>query len=243
MLKIDASNLKSIDFEDVGNVPVGKWLAAVGPGEVPISVGVVSLPPRTILANVFMGVQLANSRDPGARVQVVVPGGNAARAGMQVDDLIVAINDEPVIDQKSVTARLSKLLPGTKVNVRVQRGDEQLDLAVTLAARGQGSLRSQRQNTMGGKVSKRASGFPLVIQHDMVNLNPSECGSPVISIDGTIIGLNIARAGRTETYALPASVVRELIEELKAGKYPPTNTQTAVAPHRERPTTGPTSSR
>ena len=35
-------------------------------------------------------------------------------------------------------------------------------------------------------------------------LQPWLCGGPLVNLDGEAIGLNIARAGRVTTYALPA---------------------------------------
>ena len=53
----------------------------------------------------------------------------------------------------------------------------------------------------------------MAIQHDSV-LNPGDCGGPLVDLEGKAIGLNIARAGRVESYALPAGIVRETVEKL-----------------------------
>ena len=74
--------------------------------------------------------------------------------------------------------------------------------------------RSELMNEMGGPLSARASGFPDVFQHDSV-IRPTDCGSPVVDLDGKVIGINIARAGRTETFAIPADVVKNVFEQLK----------------------------
>jgi S1-C subfamily serine protease len=42
-----------------------------------------------------------------------------------------------------------------------------------------------------------------------------------VDLDGNVLGINIARAGRVETWALPPDVVKPLIADLKAGKFPP----------------------
>ena len=47
----------------------------------------------------------------------------------------------------------------------------------------------------------------MILQHDSV-LKPSECGGPLVDLDGKVVGINIARAGRTETYAIPSEVVQ-----------------------------------
>ena len=62
-------------------------------------------------------------------------------------------------------------------------------------------------------MSQRAEGFEQVIEHDTV-LQPWLCGGPLVDLDGKAIGLNIARAGRVSTYALPASLVKRIVKKL-----------------------------
>jgi len=52
-------------------------------------------------------------------------------------------------------------------------------------------------------------------------IKPSDCGGPLVDLDGKILGINIARAGRVETWALPAEVVTPILKELIDGKFPP----------------------
>ena len=80
--------------------------------------------------------------------------------------------------------------------------------------------RGMLQNSIGGKLSTRRAGFPVALQHDTV-LRPEDCGGPVVDLSGKVIGINIARAGRTETFAIPAGEVVGLIEDLKSGKLAP----------------------
>ncbi|MBI4661526.1 MAG: PDZ domain-containing protein [Verrucomicrobia bacterium] len=72
--------------------------------------------------------------------------------------------------------------------------------------------RQDRMNRMGGELSQRAEGFELAIQHDTV-LQPWQCGGPLVNLDGKAVGLNIARAGRVASYALPAELVKRMIED------------------------------
>jgi serine protease Do len=48
-------------------------------------------------------------------------------------------------------------------------------------------------------------------------LQAAQCGGPVVDLDGRAIGLNIARADRTASYAIPSATVRKLVAELLAG--------------------------
>ena len=109
--------------------------------------------------------------------------------------------------------------PGQTVQLKIKRGEEELDFAVTLTHPfGQFLSRIAEQNRMGGELSDLRSGFPAVIQHDTV-LQPDECGGAVVGLDGRCIGINIARAGRTESYAIPAAVILPLLNErMRLGK-------------------------
>ncbi len=78
-------------------------------------------------------------------------------------------------------------------------------------------------NRMSGRISHRRAGFPQAIQHDTV-LTPEMCGGPVVDLSGKAVGVNIARAGRVETYAVPADTVKLLIRELRGGPAAPLET-------------------
>jgi hypothetical protein len=58
-----------------------------------------------------------------------------------------------------------------------------------------------------------------VLQHDTV-LRPQQIGGPLIDLDGHAVGINIARADRVSSYALPAATVQTVLRDLQAGKLP-----------------------
>ena len=41
----------------------------------------------------------------------------------------------------------------------------------------------------------------------MQSSGPADCGGPLVNLDGKVVGMNIARAGRTESYAIPCACV------------------------------------
>ena len=88
-------------------------------------------------------------------------------------------------------------------------------MAPKLERGGRGFGRADRMNQMGSMTSQRAEDFELVIQHDTV-LQNWQCGGPLMNLDGKAVGLNIARAGRVASYALPASVLKPAIARLIA---------------------------
>ncbi len=98
---------------------------------------------------------------------------------------------------------------GSRVEITIRRGKELLDLDVRLSARGELFVEQNRNDQMSGDFSKRRSGFPRVIQHDVLG-NSSTMGGPVLDLDGKLIGMNIARANRAETFAIPVEKLREI---------------------------------
>jgi serine protease Do len=114
--------------------------------------------------------------------------------------------------------------PGDMMSLKVKRKnkdgeDEELTFKFKLIDLPQMD-RGAMQNVMGGyKLSSRRGGFPKVIQHDTV-LSPNQVGGPLVDLEGNILGLNIARAGRVETWALPADVLEAVYKDLKDGKHP-----------------------
>lgn len=68
-------------------------------------------------------------------VKEVIEGSPAARAGIQVGDVILKFNDEQVHSFDDLVHMLSGLEPGQKVPVEVRRDDQTLTLTVTLSRR------------------------------------------------------------------------------------------------------------
>src|SRR5207253_2964782 len=104
--------------------------------------------------------------------------------------------------------------------VRIKRGKEDKDLKATLGKRPPDMSRADFQTNMGSKLSDNRTGFPNILQHDTV-LNPRDCGGRLVDLDGKAVGINIARAGRVESYAIPSDTVLALLPDLKSGKLAP----------------------
>jgi serine protease Do len=168
----------------------------------------------------MIGVELTNTPD-GPQIVQVVPDSPGQLAGLRNNDLILGVNQK---DTSSVIALVNAIRaapPGGRVELAVRRGEANLKLNVTLSE--QFGPRSSIYNLLRGPVSKRSSGFPSVLQHDTV-LKPSECGGPLVNLDGKVVGVNIARAGRAESLAIPAAAIIPLIEQLRAGPAAPAAT-------------------
>ena len=215
LLKINAGRLPAAKL--TATLPsVGTWIAAPGGlHDQPLAVGVVSVPVRTIdQQHGALGVIIDNS-DDGPIVREVFPGSGANQAGILEDDIIAEINRQHVEDREELIAKIKNMRPGDRVHVKILRDGQSQKILVTLSRRydlfmGQASF----QEEITGPLSVRRSGFPSAIQHDCL-LRPNQCGGPLVDLDGRIIGINIARADRVSTYALPADVIIEWVEQHK----------------------------
>lgn len=156
------------------------------------------------------------------KVSQVPEGGAAAEAGVAPGDRIVAIDGKPIADATELKAAISGKNPGDRVQVDLLRGEEKLTLLARLHdwAPGPAQRRAYYQNNLGGELSERRFGFPLALQHDTV-LEADDCGGPVVDLQGRVVGFNISRAGRTETYALPTELVRARLFDLMSGRLAP----------------------
>lgn len=220
LLKIDARDLPVIAWSDSPTPLVGSWLATPGLSRDPLAIGVVSVGPRKITApHGALGIVLDEVEDV-ARIKEVREESPAAKAGLIEGDVIRKVNGKEITGRQNAQETIRSYQPGDKVELVVERGGAMLNLEAVL-----GSLntifmfgeRADFQNSLGGSLSERRAGFPLAIQHDTV-LRPAECGGPIVDLDGKAIGINIARAGRVESYALPAPLVRETVEKLLASE-------------------------
>ena len=71
-----------------------------------------------------------------------------------------------------------------------------------------------------GGISIRTDDFPEILQHDLP-LFPHDMGGPVFDLQGHAIAVNIARADRITTFALPMERFREALEKwLEADRHP-----------------------
>lgn len=214
LLKVDAADLTPLAWSEA-EIAVGQWLATATQGELPAAIGVVSVRTRSIpRERAVLGVSVSDV-DKGAKVMEIIPDSAAVRAGVKEGDVILEVGGKEIRNGSDLADRVSSFRAGETVPLKLLRAEKTVELEATLTRRpSEPSNRGLIQNQLGGELSTRRDGFPSAIQHDTV-LRPEDCGGPVVGLDGKPLGLNIARAGRTESYALPASVLVPALEELK----------------------------
>jgi serine protease Do len=226
LLKVEAEGLTPVRF-DTAPGTVGGWVASPGLGAEPAVVGVLSAAARAIdpdspeaaIENQNKGYLGINFGERAGEVVVTFVNPQTKAAGkLRPGDVLLEVSGTAIPNRDALIDKLDAYKPGDTVSLKVRRNEEELAVRVTLVPRAAFD-RGAFQNTLGdSKLSGRRSGFPAVLQHDSV-VRPADCGGPLVDLTGKVLGINIARAGRVETLALPSDVILPVLDGLKAGKY------------------------
>ncbi len=204
---------------------IGRFLISPGTGAAPVGVGIVSVQPRAIPPQrVLLGVEIRPS-DKGPRIHRLLPEMGAAKAGLLQGDIITHVGSKSTATREDVLEQLKDLSKGDTVQVKAIRGDKPVVVTVGVEPLPESRYdRAAHMNRMGGELSVRAHGFQRVIQHDTV-LRPDQVGGPVLDLDGQFVGINIARAGRIASYALPREDVAAAVGRMLADASTPAQPQ------------------
>ncbi len=198
---------------------IASFVVSAGRTGRPIGIGVVGVKERAIGHQGRLGVLLEDDSNGRALVQLVLPQSGAAIAGVEKGDRIIAINGLEKKSRVGVIETLRGMFPGESVRLTILRPNDTSELEpieMDARIRDMGVLQETPSDSkVNGPRNARLSGFDRVVQHDTV-LDPDECGGPLLDTSGKVIGINIARAGRVVSYALPSSlVVPEMVTMLQ----------------------------
>jgi serine protease Do len=219
LLKVDAEGLVPVTFAPTSDIPQGTWVVANGATTRTARralCGIISAKPREIplSGGAALGVVL-KADTTRLEIEGVSDDSGAKEAGLRQGDVITAIDGKPVKNVKDIAESLKDRKAGTTAKVAYRRGKELKTAEVRLAARSEMFSREMmnRNDAMSGDYSRRRSGFPRVIQHDIL-ANSSFIGGPILDLQGRCLGMNIARANRAETFAIPVEEMKEITERL-----------------------------
>jgi serine protease Do len=236
LVKLDARDLKPIQWNPTELVEVGTLVAAPSSEEDPLAIGVVSVCSRCLDSSHkgFLGVGM-DAAEGGVKITHVTEKSAAQKAGLKAGDIITAVDGKPVKSPLELTSYITRKKAEDEVHIGYRRDKEDKVAVATLQSRDDAKLATfngrdltetelkQMSRSldptarMGGRGSAVADGFPLALQTDLL-LEPNECGGPAVDIDGKAVGINIARAERTKTYAIPANALIKLLETVNEGK-------------------------
>lgn len=215
LLEVSARKLIPIPWAEDSRVELGEWVTApavTGSARA----GVIGAPRRAVQrAGGALGIRLAtdpSNNQSGARIVQVYSESAAESAGLEENDVIIALDDTSIDSTDRLIELVRQCNPGDTILLRLKRHGEELELQATLGYRAVFD-RFDRNQMMSGKTSKRRTGFKEVIQHT-VPLDPHLVGGPLLNLEGKAIGINIARVDRVTTYALPAELVQSALQRL-----------------------------
>ena len=221
LLKIDAKDLVAVKVaEQPKDLEAGQIVVSCDEDGLTMSMGLITSKPRkfstrqrrTSTGRGFLGV-VCRPGDDGLVVRTVTKRSGADRAGLERGDVILTMEGKKVPTTDKLIEILTDYRPQQKIQISINRGDDLLDLEAILGKR-PNSATDRNDKWGGGPFSERRYGFPKVIPHDSA-IKPEQCGGPLVNSDGQVIGLNISRAVRVATYAVPINEVMKFVERNK----------------------------
>ncbi|MCA8976927.1 MAG: PDZ domain-containing protein [Planctomycetes bacterium] len=208
LLRVAGARLLPIEWQTEMPEP-GAFLATPDCGEIPVGVGILGAAAyRHSAQRAFLGVRFVDPRLGPVVIDQAIAHGAAEAAGLRQGDVIVGFSKDAIADPQTLRDHLARHVPGDKVQVRVRREEAEMSFEVTLGTNTGVPISGQEE--LWGPLSAVRSGFREVLQHDAV-IAPEDCGGPVVDLSGKAVGINIARAGRVETLALPAAAVQRFV--------------------------------
>jgi serine protease Do len=217
IIKVDAKDLKPVKWsQQDDDLDLGTFVAAAGSKKQPEAIGVVSVMPRNLHAakQGYLGVSL-DKAEGGIRLLQVAPKSPADKGGLKRDDVVTAVEGKNYDNPAAFAKAIAGFEPGEEIKMTVRRGDKDVDVTVALGDRRALAAmpgRQGRMNQLGGQLSGRRTGFRMAVQHDCP-IDPNDCGGPLVDLDGDVLGINIARAGRIKSYAIPSETIVKLLAE------------------------------
>jgi serine protease Do len=231
LVKVDTENdVALLKLEEGTYQPIHLHAAEPQPGQILLSVGVRD--PIMALGVCSCEARSLQQRNRG-QIGVVpqeTPDGiaifqvqNAAyRAGLRDGDVIVSIQGREVRKVPEFVSLIRKYRAGDELTVTTKRGDSVMDFTVKLGnlrAMSMDTPRFEAMNMLGSINSQRSGSFPWAMQHDSPLL-PEQCGGPLVNLAGEVVGVNIARGGRTASYALTGEHLAEVLRNLEIPGWP-----------------------
>ena len=210
ILRAPGLGAPAVRWGDSDALEPGSFLAAIDETGKSVSLGVMSVENRSLRADDqgFLGIQVGQRGDQ-ALVEHIQRGTAADRADLEIGDLLLAVNGKEVSGFYEFSAEIRRIKAGEKARLRIGRYGREKEITVKLGGREPMIVSRQirEMNRMSGTQSNVRDNFPEIIQTDL-DLEAYHSGLPVINLDGKVVGIVIARAGRISTLLLPASVIQ-----------------------------------
>jgi S1-C subfamily serine protease len=220
LLSSDAP-LKPLDLKKISNPELGSFLAVARPDGKVDGIGVVSVMSRSLREKdkAYLGVMMDFSKagKNGVPLMQVMPDSAAKKAGLRNGDIVMSVNQVPILGAIELRNLLQRLVPGSETTILYRRNGDEKVATVKLGSRADNAgikrvprERMERMQRMGTSINRVRSDFPSVVQSD-IPINPEDTGAPVLDLDGKLVGITIARSSRIKTFITPAETLLRVL--------------------------------
>ena len=225
VLSVPGLQAPAVKWANAENLEEGAFLTAIRPDGEAQAMGVLSVQERSLKQEDqgFLGVGMAPAETgPGIRVESVEPKSAAEEVGIRAGDRIVKVDDQVIRGMFELSTKLRRLKKGDQPTIQLLRGKQTIRVVPTLKERNVREGRSSRldgMDRMSGTQSRVRGNFESVMQSDM-ELEKTDAGLPVVDLEGRIVGMVIARAGRISTLILPGDELEAILAEVPQREAP-----------------------
>lgn len=222
---VGITGLHAASFTGARTLTLGQWLCSVADAGKQPRLGIVSARTRRIPGEgAAMGIRMeekpAKPRK-GVCIVGVASDSPAEAAGLKDGDVLLSIAGENASDFQQVHDIIKRRQPGETLELRYLRDKKEETCRVRLASRTKVLDNWNGEDFANGGISLRNDNFPEVLQHD-IPLLPADMGGPVATLEGKVVGINIARVDRVTTFALPVEAFwPEAQQWIQADRHPP----------------------
>ena len=161
----------------------------------------------------FIGIAYSVARDEtGIRITRVVPSSSAAGAGLRIGDVLRSLDGRPLRSRRALSGELNERAIGDRVRFEVERDGDAREIEMELGIRPGASTYGLPTNTTTA-TSRLRGGFGEVHLLD-ADIPPHHMGSPVVDLDGRLVGWTVARRTRTSVVVVPWNRLMERVDRL-----------------------------
>lgn len=217
LAKSDRDTVTPMAWQASAKMGPGEWVVAMtqaDDADLQLRLGCLSAKSRGIPSHgAAMGISMEDTPGgEGVLITEVASESPAESAGLLPDDLLLAMDGEPVVSRRMIQRAVAAFQPGRVVQLLVRRGPQERHCSLRLASRSKVVSNWDGEDYANGGVSLRTDGFAQVVQHQ-VPLDPADMGGPLLNLDGQPVGLNIARVDRVTTFALPMEIFWSKVQQ------------------------------
>ena len=130
---------------------------------------------------------------------------------MRVGDIIQSVNGVEIQNQRQLTSLSESMKDSVTVEFTFDRHGQHFHKSFDLSSMARPSVFDRWG---GGPFSSKRFGFGPVLAHS-IPIAPEVGGAPLLDLQGRLAGINISRAMRVSSYAIPAAQIIAYVRRIR----------------------------